>query len=122
LAIYAGLRRGELQALRVRNVDLDAGTISVEHGWDIKEGEILPKSEAGVRRVFLLDELESFLRPLVEGRGGDEFVFGMAGVPFEPRAMERKARRGVEGGERPSGEGGRGSRDRRGACGVVRAA
>ena len=35
----------------------------------------------------------SSFAPLVEGRGGDEFVFGSAGVPFEPRAMERRARR-----------------------------
>jgi integrase len=92
-AFYAGLRRGELRALRVRNVNLDMGLLSVEHGWDDREGEIAPKSQAGTRRVFLLDVLAPLLRPLVEGRDGDEFVFGSAGVPFEPRALERKARR-----------------------------
>ena len=92
-AFYAGLRRGELRALRVRNVDLEAGVISVEHGWDDKEGEIAPKSQAGTRRVFILDALDPYLRPMVKGRGGDEFVFGSTDVPFEPRALERKARR-----------------------------
>ena len=92
-AFYAGLRRGELRAFRVRNIDLEAGVISVEHGWDDKEGEIAPKSQAGTRRVFILEVLRAFLLPLSEGRDGDEFVFGSADVPFEPRALERKARR-----------------------------
>ncbi len=42
-ALYAGLRRGELRALRVSNLrGLDGNevaAISVEHGWDDKEGE-----------------------------------------------------------------------------------
>ena len=92
-AFYGGLRRGELRALRVRNVDLDSGLISVEHGWDDREGEIAPKSQAGTRRVFVLEVLRAFLLPLVEGRHSDELVFGSADVPFEPRALERKARR-----------------------------
>jgi integrase len=46
-ALYAGLRRGELRALRWQDVDLDAGLIRVEQGWDDKEGPIAPKSRAG---------------------------------------------------------------------------
>jgi integrase len=92
-AFYAGVRRGELRALRVRNIDLGAGLLRVERGWDDKEGEIAPKSQAGTRQVFVLDALLPYLRPLIEERGGDEFVFGSVDVPFEPRALERKARR-----------------------------
>jgi integrase len=92
-AFYAGLRRGELQAVRVRNVNLDAGTISVEHGWDAVEGEILPKSEAGVRRVFILDALRPLLSALVDGRAEAAFVFGSDTAPFDTRSTERKARR-----------------------------
>ena len=44
---YAGLRRGELRALRVGDVDLEAATIAVERGWDDKEGPVSPKSRAG---------------------------------------------------------------------------
>lgn len=50
-AIYAGLRRGELRALRWSDVDLDANVIAVERSWDDVEGPIAPKSEKGRRRV-----------------------------------------------------------------------
>jgi integrase len=93
-AFYAGLRRGELRALRVSDVDLEAATIAVAHGWDDKEGEIDPKSRAGARTVFLLDTLRPYLQATIGEREGDELVFGYAGrTPFEPRAVSRKAER-----------------------------
>ena len=48
-AFYAGLRRGELRALRWIDVDLAGGVIRVERSWDVKEGVIDPKSTAGHR-------------------------------------------------------------------------
>jgi integrase len=39
-AMYAGLRLGELRALRVDDVDLAGGVIRVERGYDAVEGEI----------------------------------------------------------------------------------
>src|SRR5581483_2653506 len=60
-AFYAGLRRGELRALRVRNLHgLDgAGEafIEVEHGWDDYAGEIDPKSSAGARKALMPETL-----------------------------------------------------------------
>ena len=94
-AFYAGLRRGEMRALRRQDVDLDAGVISVERGWDEKEGPIAPKSRAGVRKVFLLATLCPILEPLVERMSQPEsLLFGYAFLtPFEPRAVARKAGR-----------------------------
>jgi integrase len=46
-ALYAGLRKGELQALRWEDVDLATGVIHVRRGWDPVEGEIAPKSAKG---------------------------------------------------------------------------
>lgn len=92
-AFLAGLRRGELRALRVGDVDLDAQTISVERGWDDVEGAIEPKSAAGTRKVFVVDELVPYLEPLVEKRDADELVFGRGTLPFDPRAVARKAER-----------------------------
>jgi integrase len=43
-----------LQALRVESIDLAAGVIHVERGWDAKEGAIEPKSRTGRRRVPML--------------------------------------------------------------------
>jgi len=55
-ALYAGLRRGELRALRWEDVDLGGGLIRVERGWDDREGPIGLKSKAGRRRVPIARE------------------------------------------------------------------
>lgn len=52
-AFYAGLRRGELRALRA--VDVNETCIHVEYGWDDVEGQQAPKSLAGRRDVPLTD-------------------------------------------------------------------
>lgn len=97
-AFYAGLRRGELQALRVRDVDFDAGQIRVERGWDAVEGPIEPKSQAGKRTVFMLDALRPHLEPLAERWADSEALFfgASATTAFEPRNIDRKARRAVK--------------------------
>jgi integrase len=48
-AMYAGLRLGELRALRHEHLDLRGGLIRVEASWDPREGLIAPKSRAGTR-------------------------------------------------------------------------
>ena len=77
-AFYAGLRRGELQALRCSAVDLGASTIQVERSWDQYEGAIDPKSQTSTRTVPLLAILRDYLDQhlLVTGRSGDELIFG----------------------------------------------
>jgi integrase len=37
-ALYGGLRRGELQALRWEDIDLAKGVMRVERAWDVREG------------------------------------------------------------------------------------
>lgn len=78
IAFYAGLRRGELQALRVRDFDLQSNLITVERGWDQVEGVIEPKSHAGRRSVPLLAILRDYLSEHLRrtGRSGDDLVFG----------------------------------------------
>ncbi len=93
-AFYAGLRRGELQALRVCDVDLGASLIHVEFGWDQEEGAIEPKSEASRRTIPLLavlrDHLDEHL--LRTGRTGEELVFGRTAVdPFVPSSLDNHA-------------------------------
>jgi len=77
-ALYAGLRRGELQALRWEDVDLERGLIRVERGWDRVEGPVEPKSRAGKRRVPLSISVRRYLlaHRLLQGRGGKGLVLG----------------------------------------------
>src|SRR5207253_5223216 len=60
-ALYAGLRRGELQALRWAEVDFGEGVIRVERSWDERVGPVAPKSRAGRRRVPLSKPLRASL-------------------------------------------------------------
>jgi integrase len=74
-ARYAGLRRGELYVLRPEDIDLAAGEIHVQRGWDFKESEQSAKTEAADRRVPIPAPLRAYLDEqllTVEG----EYVFG----------------------------------------------
>lgn len=95
-AFYAGLRRGELQALRARDIDLGASLIHVERGWDQVEGVIDPKSVAGRRRVPLLAILRDYLDEhlLRTGRDGEDLLFGRtAGQAFYASTVDGRAKR-----------------------------
>jgi integrase len=93
-AFYAGLRRGELMALRWADVDLGRSEIRVERSWDEKEGAVDPKSAAGKRTVPVLGVLRDFLdeHKLRTGRDGTDFVFGRdAETPFAVSTTRRRA-------------------------------
>ena len=95
-AMYAGLRRGELQALRVCDVDLATGLIHVDRGWDPKEGPIELKSRAGRRRVPIAGVLRDHLADqlLRVERSGEQLLFGDDGVsPSDGRLVQRRADR-----------------------------
>ncbi|HEX6206585.1 MAG TPA: site-specific integrase [Solirubrobacterales bacterium] len=95
-AFYAGLRRGELQALRCEDIDLARNLIHVKKGWDQEEGEIEPKSEAAKRTIPLLAILRDFLdEQLVRtGRTGTDRIFGRAANQvFYPSTIDGRARR-----------------------------
>lgn len=99
-AFYAGLRRGELRALQISDVDLEGGWIHVRRSWDDEEGEQKGgKSRAAVRDVPIFDELRPYLAALVSpaallrtGRRGDDLMFGRMGSdPFIPTTMRSRA-------------------------------
>lgn len=95
-ALYGGLRRGELRALRVEDVDLAAGVIRVVRGWDDVEGPIEPKSRKGTREVPVSATLREILAAhlLRSGRRGSDLVFGRsASVPFVANGVRRRAAR-----------------------------
>src|SRR3954454_19600152 len=68
----AGLRRGELVALRWEDVGLATGVIAVCRGWDAVEGEIAPKSRQGTRAVPVPGVLRDFLVEHRMRQGDDE--------------------------------------------------
>jgi integrase len=95
-AIYAGLRRGELQALRVCDIKLGKSLIFVERGWDQEEGVIDPKTYSSRRKVPLLAPLRDYLDEhlLRTGRSGEDLVFGRTATEaFYPSTMDNRAKR-----------------------------
>jgi integrase len=95
-AFYAGLRRGELQALRCEDIDLGASLIHVRKGWDQVEGEIEPKSVAGKRTIPVLAILRDFLdeQMLRSGRAGKDRIFGRsANQVFYAATVDNRAKR-----------------------------
>jgi integrase len=95
-AFYAGLRRGELQALEWTHIDLEQGVIHVQAAWDAIAGRIEPKSRAGNRRVPITMILRQHLlaHRLRQGHGGHGFVFpNRHGRPFDPVGALARARR-----------------------------
>lgn len=98
-AFYAGLRRGELQALRCKDIDLGASLIHVRRGWDQVAGEIEPKSTKGVRTVPLLavlrDHVDEHL--LRTGRAGEDRIFGRSAQQvFYASTVDVRARKAWE--------------------------
>ena len=91
-AFYAGLRSGELKALRWDDVSLLDGVIDVRRGWDTVEGEIAPKSRTGVRKVPIPDVLARLLEARYSACGGDGLVFGTGARPFDARRLLERAR------------------------------
>jgi integrase len=90
-AFYAGLRHGELQALRDEDIDLPAGIIRVERGWDIKAGAIEPKSRAGRRKVPIVASLRTHLAAHKLRRTGDGLFFGEGERPFDRKQLLKRA-------------------------------
>jgi integrase len=97
-ALYAGLRAGELMALRWGDVDLASGLIRVERAYDPKGGGQLVdvKSRAGRRRVpmtaLLRDHLDE--QKLRTGGEPEALCFGREdGRPFSGTAVRDRALR-----------------------------
>jgi integrase len=97
-AMYAGLRRGELLALRVADVDLEVGRISIHPergGYDVGSCTFgAPKSQAAVRSVPIVAKLRPYLVAAVADKPSLTLVFGRdANKPFSPKTAARRARK-----------------------------
>jgi integrase len=95
-AFYAGLRRGELQAVTWSDIDLRRGLIHVNHAWDRKAGLIEPKSRSGKRRVPITKTLRRYLiaHRLQQGNGGTGYAFtNQLGGTFDAVTIHTRARK-----------------------------
>jgi integrase len=94
-AFYAGLRRGELMALRWVDVDFENGVIRVERSWDVRAGAVDPKSNAGRRTVPMPKILREYLAAhKLRCTWNDGLVFGRtAATPVQTTALDRRATR-----------------------------
>ena len=96
-AIMAGLRHGELIALRWRDVDWLAGRIRVRQNWVLGEYDT-PKSRRGSRSVPMADRLAGELDRLFKALGEpgvDALVFAdpTTGDPLDKAATLRRYRK-----------------------------
>jgi integrase len=94
-AFYAGLRLGELRALRVEDVDLGSGKIHVSRSWDPQEGAVDPKSRSGKRHVPIPAVLRDHLVEHRMNLGRDAgLIFGRSAErPFNPTTIMNRAGR-----------------------------
>jgi integrase len=95
-AMYAGLRNGELRALRVEDIDFPLKRINISRGWDQYAGEIDPKTETGRRPTVIIELLGDLLQTHLRrtGRTGTDLVFGRtATLPFNTNTVNYRARR-----------------------------
>lgn len=80
LAAWCGLRRGEICALRVTDIDLDNATVKVDKTYvELLEArrrfEKPPKSSAGVRTTAIPPHVIPILREHLATWAGDDFLF-----------------------------------------------
>jgi integrase len=93
-AFYAGLRLGELYALRWEHVDLASGVLHVQASYDPKERELVDvKTAASPRRVPIAAVLrDHLLSHKLETRRSEGLVFGRtAEVPFIGANVQRRS-------------------------------
>lgn len=105
LAAWCGLRRGEVVALRRKDIDLDAGTVTVRHNRvELLESpgaafDADPKTDAGKRTVAVPPHVLPFLQEHMSKWAGPDRVFvGRDGQPVRGDAIRQaftRARRKV---------------------------
>ncbi len=96
-AAFTGLRRGELLALRWRDVDFTAATIRVRASY--AGGQLTTPKSGKVRSVPLAPDVATMLAHLGKRerfRGEDDFVFGgQAGMPLNGDALSSRYERAL---------------------------
>jgi integrase len=109
LAVYAGLRLGELLALDVSAVDLDGGWIHVRRSWDRAAKQFVPTKTRKPRKVPIIDKLAGLLADhlVLLNHPNDGLIFPSALNPDWPTdagiLRRRTHKRWVDAGLEPLG-------------------
>lgn len=86
---FTGLCRGELLALRWRDVDFDTSTVRVRASY--VGGQLTAAKSGKVRSVPMAPDVLSRLRARDEFTGDDDFVFaGVGGLPLDGDALSTR--------------------------------
>ena len=97
LALFTGMRRGELIALRWQDVDFQGKKLYVRHSIVSVQGvpEMKgPKTESGKREIALSDRIIDLLKEQLDRFPRSEYVVCQKnGQPFSPDAFSRKFQR-----------------------------
>ena len=87
IAVFSGLRVGEIMALRWQDIDFETGVIRVVRSYTRRHGYSDPKTYAGRRAVPVIPRLVNTLKAYYEGQGNPDpevLVFpGRDGTPFD---------------------------------------
>jgi integrase len=93
-AVYAGLRRGEILALRWDDIDFEHGMIRVDESYDPKSKTFgPPKTKAAYRNVPMIGPLKRVLASMsLEREPGHDsmLVFGDGTTPVEMRLLAER--------------------------------
>ncbi len=94
VALFGGLRSGEIQAIRWEDIDFEAGTLRVERSYDPKSATfVAPKSRSSRRTVPMLAQVRTALleHRLASGRRSG-LIFGRDGEhPFAHSSVLARA-------------------------------
>jgi integrase len=95
LAVYAGLRLGELLALDVSAVDLEGGWIHVRRSWDPGAKQFVPPKSRKPRKVPIIDKLAKLLANhfVLLDHPSDGLLFPSASAaewPTDPAILRRR--------------------------------
>jgi integrase len=95
LAAWGGMRRGEILALRRRDIDPLRSSVRIERAQvELSDGTVLftgPKTDAGVRTVHLperaMHAIEKHLADYVASDPNALLLTGRGGVPLRPKTL-----------------------------------
>lgn len=91
LAYETGMREGEIAGLRVKNVDTETNTITVQSNLTVVRGELIdnpPKTEAGYREIVITESTMSYLKELLKGKDKEDYIFTSAkGRGYNPSSF-----------------------------------